>query len=108
MENQELVSPSRQCSSTLVGYGQGFLSTEQRDNIGEFSYLSTSDFYLFPQLKWALKEQRFCNPIYIIKNATDELKSFYKVLSRNVSSTFTVADSRFIFVQGVYFEGNVS
>jgi len=32
MENQQLVSPSRQCSSTPVGFSQGFLSKEQRDN----------------------------------------------------------------------------
>jgi len=34
MENQQLVSPSRQCSSTPIGFGQGFLSREQRDNTG--------------------------------------------------------------------------
>ena len=34
MENKELVSLSRQCSSTPVGFGQGFLSEEQCDNTG--------------------------------------------------------------------------
>jgi hypothetical protein len=34
MENQQLVSPSRQCSNTPVGFGHGFLSKEQRDNTG--------------------------------------------------------------------------
>jgi hypothetical protein len=35
MENQQLVSPSQQCFSTPVGFGQGFLSKEQSDNTGE-------------------------------------------------------------------------
>jgi hypothetical protein len=29
MKNQQLVSPSRQCSTTPVGFGQGFLNKEQ-------------------------------------------------------------------------------
>ena len=37
MENQQLVSPSRQCSSTPVGCGKGFLSKEQCDNTGVFA-----------------------------------------------------------------------
>jgi hypothetical protein len=38
MGNQLLASPSRQCSSTPVGFGQGFLGKEQRDNTGAFSH----------------------------------------------------------------------
>jgi len=34
MENQQLVSSSRQCSSSPVGFSQGFLSKEQCDNTG--------------------------------------------------------------------------
>ena len=34
MENKQLVSPSRQCSSAPVGFGQGFLDQEQYDNTG--------------------------------------------------------------------------
>jgi len=40
MENQLLVSPSQQCSSTLVNFGQGFLIKEQYDNTGAFPVLS--------------------------------------------------------------------
>jgi hypothetical protein len=29
MDNQHLISPSRQCSSTPVGFGQEFLKKEQ-------------------------------------------------------------------------------
>ena len=31
-ETHQFVSPSRQCSSTPVGFGQGFLSKNKRDN----------------------------------------------------------------------------
>jgi hypothetical protein len=34
MENQQVVSPSWQCSSTPVRFGQGFPSKEQCDNTG--------------------------------------------------------------------------
>jgi hypothetical protein len=34
MENEQLVSPSRQCSSTPVGFDQAFLNKEQHDNTG--------------------------------------------------------------------------
>jgi len=32
MDNRQLISPSRQRTSTPVGFGQGFLSKEQYDN----------------------------------------------------------------------------
>jgi hypothetical protein len=38
MGNQLLASPSRQCFSTPVGFSQGFLGKEQRDNTGAFSH----------------------------------------------------------------------
>jgi hypothetical protein len=34
MENQQSVSPSRQCSSTPVGFDQEFLCKEQCDKTG--------------------------------------------------------------------------
>jgi len=36
--------------------------------------LVPTDFYLFPRLKSALKERRFCDVADIIKNAEEELK----------------------------------
>jgi len=51
MENGQLVFPSRKCSSTLVGFGQGFLSKEQCDITGAIPYssdLAAVDFYLLP------------------------------------------------------------
>jgi hypothetical protein len=46
-----LVSTLRQCSSTPVGFVQGYLCKEQYDNAGEslvLSDLAAVDFYLFP------------------------------------------------------------
>jgi hypothetical protein len=40
MENQDLISPSRKCSSTPVGFDQGFLNKEQYDNTGATPILS--------------------------------------------------------------------
>jgi len=82
MENQYLITPSRQCSSTTVGFSRGFLSKEQCDNIAAspyFPHLVPADFYLFPRLKSAMKERGFCDATDIIKNATEELK----MLSQN-------------------------
>jgi len=77
MENQQLVSPSRQCSSTPIGFGQGFLSREQRDNTGASPPPSLLTWlYLFPGLKSALKGRRFCDATDITKNAKKEPKRF--------------------------------
>ena len=50
IENQQFVSPSRQCSSTPVGFGQAFLSKEQVTT-QEYPPLSpdlpAAEFYLF-------------------------------------------------------------
>ena len=39
-KKKKLISPSRQCSSTPVGFGQEVLSTEQLDNTGNSPILS--------------------------------------------------------------------
>ena len=54
--------PSRQCSSTLVGFGQWYFSKEQFDYNGASPILSWPGcnwLYLFPWLKSATKERRF-------------------------------------------------
>jgi len=71
MENQQLVSHSRQCSSTPVGFGEGFL---KENNVTTLEcphtfLMSPVDFYFFPQLKSALKGRRFCDGTDI-KNET--------------------------------------
>jgi len=78
MEKQELVSPSRQCSSTPVGSGQEFLSKGQCDNAAAhppYSHeLAAGKFYPFPPLNSSLNWRRFCGTTDITKNATEELK----------------------------------
>ena len=41
--------------------------------------LTPAEFYLFPQLKSALKGQRFCDATDIIMNGLKSLKSFHKI-----------------------------
>jgi hypothetical protein len=47
MENQQLVFPSRQCSSTSVGFGQRFLGDEQCDNTAASTILFSSGSGIF-------------------------------------------------------------
>jgi hypothetical protein len=70
MENQQLVSPSLQCSSTLVGFGQC-------KNTGTLA--GSSWFLLFPWMKSASNWLCFTNAINSIKNVTEKLK----MLSQN-------------------------
>jgi hypothetical protein len=55
------------------------------------SDLAQADFYLFPQLKSALNGRCFCGATDIIKNATEELKRFSKMASKNVFNIYIVA-----------------
>jgi hypothetical protein len=92
--NQQLVSPTRQCSNTPVGFGQGFLSKEQCDNTAASPYspeLAPADFYLLPPLKSALKGHRSFGAIDDIKNATIDLKSLLPVGFQECFQTFRVA-----------------
>jgi hypothetical protein len=78
MQNQQLIAPSRQCSSTPVDFGQRFLTKEQCDNTGASPILpdlAAADLYLFARLKSAVKGRHFCGATNVIKNATEELKS---------------------------------
>jgi hypothetical protein len=53
--------------------------------------LTAADFYLFPQLKSALKEWRFCYDITdIIKNTIEQLQRISQNGFQEVSKTFTV------------------
>jgi len=77
MENQQLVSPSQQCSSTSVSFGQGLPSIETCDNTEHHPYspdLVVAHFCLFSRMKSALKGRRFCDATNIIKNWTEHLK----------------------------------
>jgi hypothetical protein len=77
MENQQLVSSSKQCFSTPVGFGQGFLSKEQCDNIGASPILSWPSYNWFlPVTSKEISIEGTALLCYtdIIKNATEELK----------------------------------
>jgi hypothetical protein len=93
MENQKLVSSSRQCSCTPVGFGQIFFLAMKNLTLLEHNPhspdLAAADFYLFPRLKSALKGQRYCDA-NIIKNATEKQERLSKRVSRSVFDTFTV------------------
>jgi hypothetical protein len=108
MENQQLVSPSRQCSNTPVAFGQVFLSKKQSGNTAASPDLVPADIYLFPVLKSVLREWRFCDATDVVKNTTEELKS----LSRNgFQECFQQLYTRWrkcIFAQRGYFERNVA
>jgi len=51
MENQQLVSPSRQCPNTPIGFGQGYLNKEHYDNTGLSSILTWPQL-IFTFLPW--------------------------------------------------------
>ena len=108
MENQQLVSPSRQCSSTSVSFGQGFLAKNNVTTLEYLQYMVPADFYLFPRLKAALKGRRLCDSSDIITNATEELK---KLSQNGFQECFQHVYSRWqkcIFERGDYLEGNVA
>jgi hypothetical protein len=107
MENQELGSSSRQCSSTPVSFSQIFLNNEQCDNTGASSTIEAgiTDFYLLPRLKSALQRRRFCDGTDIIRNATEELKRLSQ------TGTLPTNYSRWqkcILFHWEYFEENVA
>jgi len=77
MENEQLISPSRQCSSTPVGFGKVLLSKDQCDNTAASPILAwpgSSWFLPVPSIKISIMGRRFCDATGIIKNATEELK----------------------------------
>jgi len=75
MDNHQLFSPSGQCSSTPVGFSQGFLnSLRTLENPPYSPDLQTASFYLFPPVKSALKEGCFCDAPDIVNNWTEGVK----------------------------------
>jgi len=74
-------SPSRQCSSTPVSFGQGFLGNEYMTTLDHPPYapdLAPADFCLFPPVKLALKRQCFCDTEDIMTTATEKLRRLSK------------------------------
>jgi len=91
IKNQKLVSSSRQCSSTQVGFGHGCLSKEQCDNTGASAILS------WPGAIWFLPVpyQHWRNGAFVmlltLRMRRQSWKGFHKMPFRNVPSTFRVA-----------------
>jgi hypothetical protein len=76
MENKQLVSPSRQCSSHRSVLFKCFLANNNVRKLEHLPYspnLAPAEFQLFPQLKPALKVRRFCGAADI-KNGTEGLR----------------------------------
>jgi hypothetical protein len=111
MENKQLISPSRQCSSIPVGFGQGFFSAKNYvTTLKHHPYspgLTPTDFYLFPRLKSALKGWCFCVATDIIKNVTKELKRLSKNSFQECFQQFYSHWQKCIDAQGDYINENV-
>jgi hypothetical protein len=104
MENQQVVSLSRLCSSTPDGFGQGFLVKEQCDDIGASPYspeLAPADFYLFPRMKSVLKGRRFRDATDIIENAAEKLKIISQNGSQECISHLLIRCQMFSCIRGL-------
>jgi hypothetical protein len=108
MENKQLVSPSRQCSSTPIGFDQAFLSKEQCYNNRASPDLAAVNFYLFPILKSALEGRHIFYATDIIKNAMEELKRFSRNGFQGCFQNLYSRWQKYIVARGDYFEGNVA
>ena len=74
MENQQLVSLSRQCSSTPAGCGRFFLAKNNVTTLEHSPYspnLAPSDCYY---IEISTEGRGFCDATDIINNSTQELK----------------------------------
>ena len=87
MEKQKSVSPSRQCSSTPVGIGQGLLNKEQCDNSG-----AASDLIFTSSLRWNHHWRDGAVVILLtsLRMRRKSLKGFHQMAYRNYSNTCTV------------------
>ena len=107
MENKQLVSLSRQYSSTPVGFDQAFLSKEQHGNTSASPDLDPADFYLFVRLNSALKGRHFCVPTDTIKNATKELKRLSQNDFHGCFQHLYIRWQKYLVALGDYFERDV-
>ena len=69
--------------------------------------LAPADFYLFRRMKSALKGRRLFDATYIIKNATEELKTVSQNGFQECFQHLCSHWQKCIVAQGDYFEGNV-
>ena len=103
MENQHLVSPSRQCSSTPGGFVKEFVIKEQFDNTGASSTFSWTGFSRFLSVPSTEINSEGIELLFFLVLITSfrmrrkSWKGFHKTAHRNFSSTFTVAGQKCIF-----------
>jgi len=93
MDNQQLISSSRQRPSTPVGFCQGFLSKEQCDNTKAcpiLFWLGYSWFLSVPSPDNSNDGKRLFD-VTDIRMRRKSWKGFHKMFSRKVSDVFTVA-----------------
>jgi transposase len=69
--------------------------------------LVPADFFLFPQMKSALKEQRFCVATDIINNATEQLKSLSQHDFQECLQHLHSRWQKCVGAKRDYFEGNI-
>ena len=94
MQIQQLVSPSRQCSSTPVGFGQRVFSKERCDNMKhQLSWPGFNWFLLAPstEISTAGKALLWWYWHTDIRMRRWSWKGFHKMPSRNIANTFIVA-----------------
>jgi len=105
MENQRLVSLSLQYSSTLVVFGQGFLSKEQCDNTGTFPVFYLPDFSWFLPASRLNKNWRDFAVVMIVTSfrmRRNIWKGFQKMASKNVSKIFQSLEAVYSCTRGLF------
>jgi hypothetical protein len=110
MEGQQLVSPSRQCSSTQVGFVKDFLAKDNLITLEHSPYspdLAQPNLYPFPRLESALKGRRCCDHNGITKNAMEQPKRRAKNGFQESFQQLYSSWQKRIVAKGEYFEGNV-
>jgi hypothetical protein len=111
MENQELVSTSRQCSSTPAALVKDLLaknSVTTMQHPQQYPGLVLADLNLFSRLKSALTGRGFCDATDFIKNATEELKRLSYNCLQELFQRLYSRWQKCTVAQGDYVEGNVA
>jgi len=105
MNNQQLVPPSRKCSTTPVGFGQGFLNKEQCDH--EYPPYSPNlapvDFFTCSG-DWN-EYWRSSNFVRLLPSIGMRRKSrnvFDRMASTSVPNTFTTVDRSVLLTTGLF------
>ena len=94
---QQLVSPWRKCSSTPVGFVQGFVSKEKCDNSGSSPIISWPAVRMFTSsVVWneQWRDSAFMMLLIFLRMRWKIWKGFHKFVSRSVPNKFKHAGKR--------------